>query len=331
MTRRVLIAGLSGPWGAALARELEADPRVASIVGVDERDPPLPFERTEFVRVGPDPQALRRILAATEIDTVVDTRGGDADAGVLADVLAASTVRHVVVAGSAQVYGCGAGDPAYFSEDMRLRAPRTDLERRLRAVEATYASLRAQRPGLTIAVLRIVDTVGGDPGSRGVFALPGIVPGVAGFDPRLQLVHPEDVVAALEHAALERIDGTFNVSGDGVLSLSEIASLLDRRLVPVLPPYGTRFAAMPLRRLGVSLTPELVELLRHGRAVDNRALKATGLRLRYTSREAAVALRRVERAAPIAAAAPAYRYDEGLEEFLRRSPSVRPARQDPVG
>lgn len=343
MSARVLIAGLSRPLGARLAQALEADPGVEALVGVDEHDPPVVLERTEFVRVGPDPAALRRVLSAARIDTVVDARlladpaEGDArarravnEAGTdaLLAALAAAGVRALVVASAAHVYGCGAGDPAYFEEGMALPDDGTELARGLRRAEATAAELRHRVPGARVAILRLVDVA--DPGGPGrpgaalarLLSVPQVVPAVAGFDPRLQLLHPDDAVAALEHAALEPIDGVFNVAADGVLPLSELAALLDRRPAPLLPPWGAGAAAMALRRTGLPLAPELVALLRHGRAVDNRRLKATGLRLRFTTREAALELRRAQRVAPLVAAQPGYRYDEGLEEFLRRSPAV---------
>ncbi len=339
MRRRILVAGLARPLGAGVARALEADPDVAAIVGVDERDPPIVLERAEFVRLRDDAGALRRVLTAAQIDTVIDARlQTDAAAGdtrqrtrvnvagtdALLAAAAGAGVRSLVVAGSAHVYGCAAGDPAYFEEDMDLPAGGTALQRELRAAEATASELRHRVPGARVAVLRLVDVAGEDSALGRALALPGVVPAVAGFDPRLQLLHREDAVTALEHAALEQLDGTFNVAADGVLALSELASLLDRRPAPVLPPWGAWLAAAPLRRAGMPLTPELVALLRHGRAVDNRRLKATGLRLRFTTREAALDLRRSQRVAPLADTARPYRYDEGLEEFLRRSPAVRP-------
>lgn len=339
MSRRILVTGISDALGARLARALERDPRVEAIVGVGEHPPPLALDRAEFVRITVEDQALRRVLRAARIDTVVDTRlvvgttagpprepRGAISHGTAALVaaIAEAEVPGLVVCGSAQVYGCAAGDPAYFEEDMPLPPGGTELERELRAAEAAAAELRVSRPGSRVALLRLVDVADecGGPLAR-LLSLPGAVPGVAGFDPRVQLVHPDDAVAALEHAALERLDGTFNVAADGVLTLSELASLLDRRLVPVLPPWGAGLAAAPLRRLGVPLHPELLALLRHGRAVDNRRLKATGLRLRYTAREAALQLRRRQRVAALVRDAEPYRYDEGVEEFLRRSPAVR--------
>lgn len=327
MSRRVLITGISGPRGAQLARELERDPRVEAIVGVDEEPPPVALDRTEFVRMAVGDAALRRVLRAAQIDTVVDTRRRvrvDETEALVAS-LADAGVGGLVVCGSARVYGCSAGDPAYFEEDMALARDGTESEQRLRAAEDAAAELRARRPGSRVAILRLVDVADDDGGALGrLLSLPGVVPGVAGFDPRVQLLHPDDAVAALEHAVLERLDGTFNVAADGVLALSELASLLDRRLVPVLPPWGSGLAAVGLRRLGAPLPPEVVALLRHGRAVDNRRLKATGLRLRFTAREAALELRRRQRVAGLVRTEEAYRYDEGVEEFLRRSPAVRP-------
>src|SRR5947209_18549083 len=72
--RRVLMTGRSTYWGGRLAQALEQNPDVEAIIGVDNRDPTLELERTEFVRVGTQHTLLRRIVEAAEIDTVVDSR-----------------------------------------------------------------------------------------------------------------------------------------------------------------------------------------------------------------------------------------------------------------
>ena len=71
---------------------------------------------------------------------------------------------------------------------------------------------------------------------------------ILGFDPRYQFVHEDDVVHALEHAVKHRVPGIYNVAGDGVLALSEVAGLLGKPYAPVLPPWGTGLAASALRR-----------------------------------------------------------------------------------
>ena len=73
-SKRVLITGLSTYWGGRLAQALEADPSIEAIVGVDNEEPSVELERTEYVKVGNQHALLRRVVDAAEIDTVVDTR-----------------------------------------------------------------------------------------------------------------------------------------------------------------------------------------------------------------------------------------------------------------
>ena len=71
---RILITGLSTYWGGRLAQALESDPSVEAIVGVDNEEPSVELDRTEYVKVGAQHALLRRVVEAAEIDTVVDTR-----------------------------------------------------------------------------------------------------------------------------------------------------------------------------------------------------------------------------------------------------------------
>src|SRR4051812_16763916 len=73
-SRRILITGLSSWWGGRLAQELEREPSVEAIVGIDTEDPRHELERTEFVRVDTEQALLRRIIVAAAIATVLDTR-----------------------------------------------------------------------------------------------------------------------------------------------------------------------------------------------------------------------------------------------------------------
>src|SRR5213082_2416137 len=73
MGRRVLITGLSTFWGGRLAQALERDPDIDVIVGLDTREPKVELERTEYVRADQSYSILARIVAATQVDTVVHT------------------------------------------------------------------------------------------------------------------------------------------------------------------------------------------------------------------------------------------------------------------
>jgi UDP-glucose 4-epimerase len=192
------------------------------------------------------------------------------------------------------------------------------------------AEFRDQRPNVTVTTLRFANVLGAEVDTSHVqlFALPA-VPMIAGFDPRYQFVDEVDVVHALEHVAIRDVPGIYNVAGDGVLTLSEVISLLGKRPLPVIPPWGTSLATAAFRRLGLALPAEMVKQLRFGRGIDNRAFKATGFHFRYTSRETVLHLRDRLRLDPVAETHKAgYSYEPAVEDFLRHSPHVDRSGQD---
>ncbi len=124
---RVLVTGLSTFWGGRVAQELERRPDVEVVVGVDTRDPRIALERTEFVRTDSSYSILSRIVAATQVDTIVhshlivdSTRASGRTLheinviGTMALLAAAgasgSPVRKVVLKSSGLVYGASRSD-----------------------------------------------------------------------------------------------------------------------------------------------------------------------------------------------------------------------------
>jgi UDP-glucose 4-epimerase len=116
----------------------------------------------------------------------------------------------------------------------------------------------------------------------------------------------------------------FNVAPDGVLALSEVASLLGKPFAPLLPPWGTSLATAALAPLGLRIPEVVRRQLRFGRGLDNRKLKLAGYRFALTTRETVQAFAEAQRLAPLRESAGApYQYEREVEEFLRYSPSVR--------
>jgi len=351
-SKRILITGLSTFWGGRLARALEADPSIEAIVGVDNEEPSVELERTEYVKVGTQHALLRRVVEAAEIDTVVDTRlvvdsvttssrkAHENNVIGTMNVLAACTgagtnVRKLIFKSSTHFYGSEQDDPAFFHEGMgRPHPPRTPIEQDILEAEASVAEFADKSPDTDVTILRFANVLGPAVSTSHVslLSLP-VVPMILGFDPRYQFVHEDDVVHALEHVVQRELPGVFNVAADGVLALSEVAGLLGKTYAPVLPPWGTGLAAGVLRRLGLELPPEMLSQMRFGRGVDNRRLKAAGFEYGYTSREAALAFGDHLRLHPLLrGSAEPYRYEREVEEFLRWSPNVRSSRvKDGVG
>ena len=330
-SRRILVTGLSTYWGGRLAQALESFEQIEAIIGVDSAAPTRELERTEFVKVTNRHSLLERIVRAAEIDTVIDTRlvvnslmasprlAHENNVIGTMNILAACTgsdspVRKFVFKSSTHYYGCEQDDPAFFTEEMaRSHPPRTSLERDIVEAEQTVGEFAERNPDVTVTVLRCANVLGPDVDTAftRMFGLP-LVPMMLGFDPRLQFVHEDDVVHALEHAAFHLTPGAYNVAADGVLALSEVIGLLGKRPLPVLPPWGTGLVTGPLRQLGLRIPDEVVNQMRFGRGTDNRLFKATGFRYGYTTRE--TVMHGAERT---------YTYEREVEEFLRWSPHVR--------
>jgi UDP-glucose 4-epimerase len=345
-SKRILITGLSTYWGGRLARALETFPEVEAVIGVDNEEPSVELDRTEYVKVGAQHALLRRVVEAAGIDTVVDTRlvvdsattssskAHENNVMGTMNILAACTgsdspVKKVVFKSSTHFYGCHQDDPAFFDETMRRpHPPKTGIERDIVEAEASLNEYAERHPETAVSVLRFANVLGPDVETSHIklFSLP-VVPMILGFDPRYQFVHEDDVVHALEHAVKHRVPGTYNVAGDGVLALSEVAGLLGKPYAPVLSPWGTGIAAALARRLGVHIPPEALEQMRFGRGVDNRRYKAAGFNYKHTSRETVEKLGEYLRLHPVVRGAQEpYRYEREVEDFLRWSPHVKNTR-----
>ena len=338
--RRVLVTGLGTFWGGRVAQRLEADPGVDVIVGLDTTEPTVELERTEYVRTDASYSILSRIVRATQVDTIVHTflvvdaaqmsgrQVHETNVIGTMNLFAAasqpeSRVRNVVVKSSTMVYGSTHRDPTWFREDTpRSAAPRHRVERSLCEVESYVRDYAQDNPHVTVTTLRFSNVLGAEivTSITKLLQLP-LVPSVLGFDPRLQFVHEDDVVRAITFVLDRQLGGTYNVAGDGLLPWSEVAAMCGKRRVP-LPPVGRGLLAAPLARLGLELSPELIDLLTYGRGADNRRLKAAGFTYGHTSAGAVQAFVEAQRLRRAVGAPQPYRYEQDVEQFFRRSPAV---------
>jgi UDP-glucose 4-epimerase len=342
MGRRILVTGIGTFWGSRVAQALENDVDVEVIVGLGTEEPRVPLERTEFVRADQSYSILARIVEATQVDTILHTflvvdstrASGRAlhETNVIGtmNLLAAagaagSPVRQVVAKSSTLIYGSTFQDPVWFREDMkRTKAPRTRVERSLLEVEGYLRDFAEDNPHVVVSLMRFSNVLGTDivtPLSKAL-DMP-LVPAILGFDPRLQFVEEDDVVRSLLFVVRHQVPGVFNVAGDGLLPWSEVASIVGRRNF-YLPPVLTNLAVEPFARLRLlDLPPEVLDLLRYGRGVDNRRLKEAGFTYNYTSAGAVDSYAQARRLrGAVGNARPAYKYERDVETFFRHSPAV---------
>lgn len=291
--RVVLVTGVSRRLGGRLAMRLQADPAVKRVIGVDTAAPPVPLGRTEFACTDLRTPAIANVIESAGVDTVVHCglvtapnvaggRGAMKEINVigmmqlLAACQRAPKVRRLVVRSTAVIYGSSPRAPALFTEDMEpAELPRHGYAKDAWEVEGYVRGFARRCPHVSVTTLRFANFMGpgvDSPLTR-YFSLP-LVPTVLGFDPRLQFIHDDDGLEVLHRMAMEEHPGTYNVSGEGVMMMSQAIRRAGRPALPV-PAQLVQSGGEFFRRMGIAdFSPEQIQLLSHGRAVDCARLVA---------------------------------------------------------
>ncbi len=291
MRRTVLVTGVSRYLGGRLAHALAIDEGL-EVIGVDVVAPATPVPGITFVRADIRNPVIGRIMADAEVDTVVHMgviatpreaggRSAMKEINVIGtmQLLAACertpSLRSLVVKSSSTVYGSGPRDPAKFTEDMNpTHVPTSGWAKDNVEVEGYVRGFGRRRRDVTVTTLRFANVIGPtvQTSMTAYLSMP-VVPTVLGFDPRMQFVHEDDLIAATSLAVEHTVPGTFNVAGDGVLLLSQVIRRLGRRQVvlpaPVFPLIGRRMAG----RRNADFSTEGVRYLTYGRGLDTRAMR----------------------------------------------------------
>jgi nucleoside-diphosphate-sugar epimerase len=294
-TRKPVIAvtGAASGIGEALARRLTSRDDLGRVVAIDERRGNVPGATWRVLN--PRDPALAGRLG--KVDTVVhlafDTSvDGDATErselnlrGVqtVLTAAAATGVRRVVLVTSAMVYGALPDNPVPLDEDAPLRAlPDGALLSNLLEVESLARTAPLTHPGLSVTVVRPAALVG--PGIDTLltrhFEAPRLLV-VRDAHPRWQFCHLDDLVSALEVAALEQVTGVVTVGCDGWMEQSEVELISGLRHIelPSSLAFGT---AERLHRLGVIPAPASdLQYVVHSWVVGSARLRAAGWRPTY--------------------------------------------------
>src|SRR5438270_3707616 len=329
---RVLITGVSNPLGAEVARRLA--PQVPHLFGCDVADPVSVVEGLDFVHADTRLSVIGKLVRQLRIDTVVhlammvdsprDERSiHETDVIGTVNVLVgcaapSSPVRRLVVKSSQAIYGAGAGDPSFFSEEMiNWDKLASGITRDLLEMEQLVSEFALRTDGCGVTVLRLGYRVSEDTSLARFLSLP-IVPVFTGFDPRLQLLHEEDAAEAIVRATVRDHPGAFNVAGDGVVLLSQAIDIMGGSAAPVLPPYARWFSRLGLRLLaGVDLPSHLADVLAYGSVMDcSRLPSEFGWHPGYNTRQAMDALARGKQVEVIEAPSPRQEYE--LQVYLQQ-------------
>ena len=296
--------------GAHLVGMLLRDESVERVLAIDSVKPSPQHRRrmrdAEFVRLDPQSPRLPGILRDAGIDTVVHAGlhqtdfapGGRAavkesnvmgSMHVIAACGRAASVKRFVLLSSTTVYGLSGMDPAMFTEEMAARRqPSGGIPMDHLAVEGYVRGMSRKRPDIDVTILRMPAILGlPEPTVVGELLLPSVAPMLIGYDPRVQLLHPQDALDALMHATLGATPGTYNIAGEGVLTLSQAIRRAGHVPLPVMPQMF-KLAARALASQGLrDIGTQQLRYLRFGRVLDTTRMRTEfGFTPRYTTDDA---------------------------------------------
>jgi len=296
----VAVTGIAGYLAQRLLSSLEADDQIQRIIGIDRVAPPLGSPKLEYHEMDIREARLPKVIAdadavvhlAFQTDTLRDIKemraiNVDGTANVLA-AAAAVGARSVVVLSSALVYGAHTDNPVPLTEDAPLRA-NEDFAPAVHKLlcERLVELYRSEHPDMAVCVFRAATVFGPtvDNFVTRMLEAPRLTR-VKGFDPPLQVVHEDDVAAALVFAATTRLDGIYNLAADGWLSGDEVAEISGKRRVELSEQVAFSMADR-LWRAGLTAAPAgELHYVMHPWVLDIGRLAAAGFRPRYTNRAA---------------------------------------------
>ena len=300
---KILITGAAGHVGSVLTQRLTGSQH--EVIATDIREPANPVKRVPFeildIRGTADCDGT---IARHKPDTVVHLASivtpppkasrdflYQVDVGGTENILNACLkhgVRRLVVTSSGAAYGYHPENSRPLVESDPIRGNKEfAYSYHKRLVEEMLAQARVDHPELEQVVLRVGTVLGEGLENQitSLFHKPRLL-ALTGYDSPFVFIWTEDLATILERAATEGPSGTFNVAGDGALSVKQLAAMMGKR-VRSLPPWLIRSALSVAKPLKLSqFGPEQVKFLQYRPVLDNRALKEDfGYVPQKTSRE----------------------------------------------
>ncbi|MEO3758135.1 NAD-dependent epimerase/dehydratase family protein [Mycobacterium sp. B14F4] len=318
----VAVTGPTGEIGMSAVEALEGIAEVEGIVGMARRpfDPAAHgWSKTRYLQGDIlDRAAVDALVADADVVIhlafiIMGSREESARVNlqgtrnIFEATVAAARPQRLVYTSSVAAYGYHSDNPVPITESVPPRgSPEHYYSEQKAACEATLAEITAAT-SLKVYVLRPCIVAGPKapaladampwnqlpgPVKRITQALPLLKPPFPDPGTPLQLVHHDDVAAAIALAATTSAPpGAYNIAGDGVVSMSEMARALGARPVHV-PRVAATVASEVIARL--PFVPSVLEWLHVGRTSvvmdTTKARTQLGWRPKYTTAETLSAL-----------------------------------------
>ena len=275
-----VVAGLTAAGHEVVSADLRPPAVEMDVTSRDQVDAVIGSAKPEVVVhlasiVTPGPDSTR------ELEYAVDVTGTRH----VLDACVAHGVRRVVVSSSGAAYGYHPDNPDRITEDQPVRGNEefaySHHKRLVEEMLPAYASLEQ-------VVLRIGTILGASVDNQitALFERKRLLR-IRGSESPFVFVWDEDVVAIIQQAVTGPVTGTFNVAGDGAVTITEIAALLEKPVLTIPEPL-LRGALAVGSRLGLTpYGPEQTRFLQYRPVLSNERLKTVfGYPPTRTSREA---------------------------------------------
>ena len=291
---KILVTGSSGYIGSLVTDALSGQDGVRAVVAVDVR--PYSGIRKHPAKVKECLADVRSEATATLIreerpDVVChlasivtpgkeSTREFEYSVDVLGtrnvlDACVAARITKVVVSSSGAAYGYHSDSPSELLETAPLRGnPEFAYSDHKRIVEELLGEYRSRHPELKQLVLRLSTVIGATVRNQitALFDKPVLL-GISGSGTPFTFIWDRDLVEVFVRGCIHPVEGIFNVSGDGVLTLSDIARIQGKPYLSIPAPVLAA-ALVALKTFGLTrYGPEQVGFLRFRPVLSNRKLK----------------------------------------------------------
>ncbi len=292
---------MGGELGSLVAAQLEAEPWVGALVGIDIDPPRRRLRKAEFHLLQPS-QRERIVDVVTKFNPHVlinlsvwepDARAGlaharqftaDATTAIVGAAAECPALESMVVRSGIEVYGRERGTPTRPTENAPLH-PTTEYGRMLANIEKSARDV-GRRVGIAVGKLRLAPVLGKHvPSPLGRLLRQPVVPFSMLADSPFAVVEDGDAARAFVAAAANRLDQPLNIVAPHAITVAQAIVRGKRVPLPLLGPEWA-IARQISHLLGAPIPEHVVELMHRGRLADGAmAREVLGFEARRTTPE----------------------------------------------